>query len=138
MLSRRGFVGFASCAICAVTGFEAVEVSAQQASSGGPTRKLLSQVDGPVPGYMTMVFEATIPPGSKLPRHTHPGVESTYLLAGSLQMPVDGQLTRDLTAGDAFQVPATTPHGGGVATTEQTRLLITYIVEKDKPLTSPA
>ena len=42
-----------------------------------------------------------------------------------------------LKAGDAFQVSANTPHAGGKAGTAKTRLIITYVVEKGKPLASP-
>src|SRR4051794_26085711 len=52
MLTRRGFAGVASCAICGIEGFLAADASAQGAqavTSGGVTRKLLSQIDGPVP-----------------------------------------------------------------------------------------
>jgi hypothetical protein len=41
-------------------------------------------------------------------------------------------------AGDAFQVPPNTPHAGGKAGIAKTRVLITYVVEKGKPLASPA
>src|SRR5690242_15891174 len=63
MLTRRGFVGFVSCAVCAATGFAATEASAQgtpAATTPGVTRKILSQVDGPTPGYVTISVEAEI------------------------------------------------------------------------------
>jgi quercetin dioxygenase-like cupin family protein len=41
-------------------------------------------------------------------------------------------------AGDALQVPAETPHAGGKPGEAKTRVLITYVVEKGKPLASPA
>jgi len=41
-------------------------------------------------------------------------------------------------AGDAFQIPAETPHAGGKPGDAKSRLLITYVVEKGKPLASPA
>ena len=43
-----------------------------------------------------------------------------------------------LKAGDGFQIPPNTPHAGGKPGDARTRVLITYIVEKDKPLASPA
>ena len=58
MLTRRGF---ASCALCAITGFIATEASAQgtpPAAAGGVTRKILSQTDGPAAGYETVLVEA--------------------------------------------------------------------------------
>ena len=66
MLTRRDFAGIASCAICAVTGFIATDASAQgtpPAATPGVTRKILSQTDGPTPGYVTIIVEAEIEAG---------------------------------------------------------------------------
>ncbi len=141
MLTRRGFAGFASCAICGITEFVATAASAQGSpppATGGFTRKILSQTDGPVPGYVTVLVEATIEAGVPVGRHTHPGIESAYVLEGGFELPIQGQATRTIKAGDAFQVPADTPHAGGKAGTAKSRILITYVVEKGKPLASPA
>ena len=141
MLTRRGFAGFASCALCGITEFIATEASAQgaqPATTGGVTRKILSQTDGPVPGYVTLLVEATIEAGVPVGRHTHPGIESAYFLEGGFELPIQGQATRTVKAGDAVQIPAETPHAGGKAGDAKTRVLITYVVEKGKPLASPA
>jgi quercetin dioxygenase-like cupin family protein len=137
MLTRRGF---ASCAICAITGFIATEASAQgaaPAAAGGVTRKLLSKTDGPAAGYETLLMEATIEPGVVVGRHTHPGIESAFVMEGGFELPVQGQETRTLKPGDGFQIPPNTPHAGGKAGTAKSVLLITYVVEKGKPLASP-
>ncbi len=142
MLTRRGFAGFASCAICAVTGFVATDASAAEgapAVTPGVTRKILSQMDGPTPGYVTLVAEVEIGPGIAAARHTHPGIETIYVLeAGGGDLPIQGQPTRTLNVGDAIQIPAETPHAGGKPGDKKTRLLISYVVEKGKPLVSPA
>jgi quercetin dioxygenase-like cupin family protein len=140
MLTRRGFAGFASCAICGITEFIAAEASAQTApaASAGVTRKILSQTDGPAPGYVTLLVEATIEPGVAVGRHTHPGIESAYVLEGGFELPIQGQPTRTVKAGDGFQIPAETPHAGGKPSDTKSRILITYVVEKGKPLASPA
>ncbi len=141
MLTRRGFAGFASCALCGITGFVATQVNAQGTApppSGGVARKILSQTDGPMPGYVTLLVEATIEPGVAVGRHTHPGIESAYVLEGGFELPIQGQATRMLKAGDGFQIPPVTPHAGGKPGEARTRILITYVVEKDKPLASPA
>jgi quercetin dioxygenase-like cupin family protein len=138
MLTRRGF---ASCAVCAVTGFIATDASAQgapPAATSGVTRKILSQLDGPVPGYVTINVEAEIEAGATVARHTHPGIESGYIIEGSLELPIEGQATKALKPGDAFQVPPGTPHAGGKPSDKKTRIAITYVVEKGKPLASPA
>src|SRR5262249_24324438 len=109
MLTRRGF---ASCALCALTGFIATEAAAQgapAATTGGVTRNILSQTDGPTPGYVTVLVEAVIEAGVPVGRHTHPGIESAYVLEGGFELPIEGQPTRMLKAGDGFQIPPNTP-----------------------------
>jgi len=141
MLTRRAFTGFVSCAICALTAeLSATEAAAQTptAPTSGVTRKILSQMDGPAPGYVTVLVEATIEPGVAVGRHTHPGIESAYVLEGGFELPVQGQPTRTIKAGDGFQIPPDTPHAGGKPGDVKSRVLITYIVEKGKPLASPA
>jgi quercetin dioxygenase-like cupin family protein len=141
MLTRREFGVFASCAICGLTEFVAAQASAQgppPAATTGVTRKILSQTDGPTPGYVTLLVEATIEAGVAVGRHTHPGIESAYVLEGGFELPIQGQPTRTIKAGDGFQIPPETPHGGGKAGDAKSRILITYVVEKAKPLASPA
>ncbi|MGZ3330117.1 MAG: cupin domain-containing protein, partial [Xanthobacteraceae bacterium] len=94
--------------------------------------------DGPAPGYVTLLVEATIEPGVAVGRHTHPGIESAYVMEGGFELPIQGQPTRMLKAGDAFQIPPETPHAGGKAGDAKSRILITYVVEKGKPLATPA
>jgi quercetin dioxygenase-like cupin family protein len=94
--------------------------------------------DGPMPGYVTVLVEAIIEPGVPLGRHTHPGIESAYVLEGGFELPIQGQPTRTLKVGDAFQIPPETPHAGGKPGDAKSRILITYVVEKGKPLASPA
>src|SRR5262249_27177758 len=140
MLTRRGFAGFASCVICGITEFIATEAfaqGAQPAPSGGVTRNILSQSDGPSPGYTTVLVEAIIEAGVKVGRHTHPGIESAYVLEGGFEVPIEGQPTRNIKVGDGFQIPPNTPHAGGAAVPTKSRLIITYVVEKGRPLASP-
>ncbi len=104
MLTRRGFAGFASCALCGIAEFIATEASAQgapPAASGGVSRKILSQMDGPAPGYVTLLVEATIEKGASVGRHTHPGIESAHVLEGGLELPIQGQPTRTLKPGES-------------------------------------
>ena len=96
-----------------------------------------SKTDGPA-GYETVLVEAEIEAGVAVGRHTHPGIELAYVLEGGFELPIQGMETRMLKTGDAFQVPPNTPHAGGKAGTAKTRVLITYVVEKGKPLASPA
>jgi quercetin dioxygenase-like cupin family protein len=141
MLTRRGFAGVASCAICAVTGFMATDASAQgaqPAATPGVSRKILSQSDGPAPGYVTLLVAIEIEAGVTIGRHTHPGIESAYFLEGGFDLPIEGQPTRAYKPGDGVVIPAGTPHAGGKNGDVKTKILSTYIVEKGKPLASPA
>src|ERR1700675_3294356 len=49
-------------------------------------------------------------PGTLVARHTHPGIESGYVVSGGLELPIEGQPTRMLKPGDGFHVPVATPH----------------------------
>jgi len=141
MLTRRGFTGVAGCALCGLAEFVATGAAAQgapPATTPGVTRKILSQTDGPVPGYVTLLVEAEIEAGVNVGRHTHPGIESAYVLEGGFELPIEGQATRTLKPGDGFQIPPSTPHAGGKPGSAKTKVLITYVVEKGKPLASPA
>src|SRR5437016_13248304 len=97
MLTRREFAGIASCAICGITAFVAAQASAQgapPAATTGVTRKILSQMDGPVPGYVTLLVEATIESGVAVGRHTPPGIQSAYVVEGGCELAREGQPTR--------------------------------------------
>jgi quercetin dioxygenase-like cupin family protein len=140
MLTRRGFTGVAGCAICGLAELAATGASAQTAppaTTPGVTRKILAQIDGPMPGYVTIIAEAEIEAGVTVARHKHPGIESAYILEGGFDLPIEGQPTRAYKAGDGFQVPAETPHAGAKVE-NKSRLVVTYVVEKGKPLASPA
>jgi quercetin dioxygenase-like cupin family protein len=79
----------------------------------------------------------TLERGVTLVRHTHPGIESTYVPeGGGFDLPIEGQPTRTVRAGDAIQIPPGIPHGGGKTGDVRTRLLINYM-EKGKPLVNP-
>jgi quercetin dioxygenase-like cupin family protein len=141
MLTRREFTGVASCVLCGLTELIAAEAAGQTsppATTPGVTRKILSQTDGPVPGYVTILVEAMIEPGVSVARHKHPGIESAYVMEGGFELPIQGQETRTIKAGDGFQIPPETPHAGGKPGDAKSRILITYVVEKGKPIASPA
>jgi quercetin dioxygenase-like cupin family protein len=142
MLTRRDFANVASCALCSLTGFIATDASAQTppATGGTPgvTRKVLSQTDGPTAGYVTLVVDIEIEPGVMIGRHTHPGIESAYMLDGGFDLPIEGQPTVAFKPGMGVVVPANTPHAGGKNGDKKTHIVSTYIVEKGKPLASPA
>jgi quercetin dioxygenase-like cupin family protein len=134
MLTRRGF---ATCALCAITGFAAASAEAQSAATPGLKRTILQRVDGPTPGYETIMVTVEIEPGAMVARHTHPGVESSFVIEGETELLMDGQAPRRLAAGESFQIPTGVPHGAKNGD-KPSRLSSVYVVEKGKPLASPA
>ena len=65
------------------------------------------------------------------------GIEATFVVEGGPELLVEGQPARQLQPGEAFQVPANTPHSAKNGPVK-TVLSSTFIVEKGKPLASPA
>lgn len=94
--------------------------------------------DVAAPSHQAVVVRGEIDPGASAPRHTHPGDEISYVLEGEAELLIDGEPPRVVKAGEAFVIPAGKVHGarnpGGTAL----RFVGVYVVEKDKPLASPA
>jgi quercetin dioxygenase-like cupin family protein len=135
MLTRRGF---AACALCAVSGFVATAAEAQTGTTTpGLKRTILQRTDGPAPGYETVIALVEIEAGTTVARHTHPGIESAFIVEGKYELLIDGQPSRIVSAGQGFQVPAGAPHSAKNGD-KVVHLAVTFVVEKGKPLASPA
>jgi hypothetical protein len=96
-------------------------------------RKVLSKLDGPVPGYVTIAVEVAMDPGSSVPLHTHPGIETTYVLEGGITSTIGDTPPRPVHPGEVFQAPPGIPHNV-VNGDKPSRAAVIYVVEKDKPL----
>lgn len=131
MASRRAFI---ACAICSAVGLVATGVA--PAGAQGVQRKTLNTIDYPGDGKISILMTLEAPEGTVIPRHTHPGIESSVVMEGEVELEIQGLPTRRIVAGEGFQVPPGVPHGGRTLT--RCRMAITYVVEKDKPLSSPA
>jgi quercetin dioxygenase-like cupin family protein len=133
MTSRGNFV---LCAICAAGGVLAAQVGVS-AQAPGFTRTVLNRIEYPGDTMVTVQVLVEIDPNAVVPRHTHPGVESGYIVEGGGTFGMKGQPDHTVSVGDAFQVPYQVPHflKNGP---KKTRVLSVYVVEKDKPLASPA
>jgi quercetin dioxygenase-like cupin family protein len=101
-------------------------------------RTVLQQGDtADIAGREVVMSLAEAAPDAEIARHTHPGTELTYVLAGSGTLSIDGEPPRELKAGDSFLVPAGKPHGGK-AGPNGLKIVAVHVVEKGKPLASPA
>jgi quercetin dioxygenase-like cupin family protein len=121
----------AGFAVFALTGI----VIAQQA---GFTRTGLQTQDLSAPGRVAVQARAEFDPGVAAGRHTHPGEELGYVLEGQLELRIDGQPPRVVKAGEVFFVPAGLVHDGINIGNGKAKVLATYVVEKGKPVATPA
>src|SRR5262245_25287805 len=62
-------------------------------------------------GHFTYIMLVEVAPNATVPRHTHPGVESSYILEGELELVIDGKPPAKFKAGDSFTIPANAVHG---------------------------
>ena len=101
-------------------------------------RTVLQQADLSVPGREAVTAVAELQPGAAAGRHTHPGEEVGYVLEGTVLVEQDGKPAQTLNAGQAFLIPAGMIHNATNKGTGAARILATYIVEKGKPVATPA
>jgi quercetin dioxygenase-like cupin family protein len=100
-------------------------------------RTPLQTVDFP-PGFSSVSAIAEIAAGSCAGRHTHPGIETSYIMDGAGVLKIAGKPDQMVKAGDSFQIPANAPHDLCVGSGQSAKVLAVYVVEKGKPLATPA
>jgi quercetin dioxygenase-like cupin family protein len=111
--------------------------SAAIAQQGGIKRTPLQKVEFP-DGYNTVTGIAEIPAGGAAGRHTHPGIETGYVLEGEAELIIEGKPNLHLKAGDSYAIPAGAVHDAKVHGDKPLKVLGIYVVDKTKPLASPA
>ena len=102
----------------------------------GIKRTPLQKIDFPE-GHTTVTAIAEVPAGGASGRHSHPGIETGYVLEGELELVIDGQPPLKLKAGESYQIPAGVIHDAK-AGDKPFKVLGIYIVDKTKPLAIPA
>jgi len=85
-----------------------------------------------IPNREMVQVETVIPAGVESGWHIHPGEEVGYIIAGQVEMRVQGRATLVLKPGDGFLIPPRTPHNARDLGPETGRMLSTYIVETDQ------
>jgi quercetin dioxygenase-like cupin family protein len=97
-------------------------------------RTVLQHQPSSIPGRDIVQVLTEIPAGVESGWHTHPGEEVGYILAGTVQMMIEGKPTLTLHAGDPFLMPPGQPHNALDLGPETGRMLSTYLVDPDQPL----
>jgi quercetin dioxygenase-like cupin family protein len=87
-----------------------------------------------IPGREIVQVLTEIPAGVESGWHQHPGEEVGYILAGTVEMQIEGKTTLTLRTGDPFLMPPRTPHNATDLGPETGMMLSTYIVEVEEPL----
>ena len=118
-----------ACSIVLTVGGSAM---AQQA---GIKRTVLRSIDFPE-GYTTVTAIVELPPGTCAGRHTHPGIDSGFVIQGDLVLKVDGKPEQTLKAGDSYETQPLVPHDA--CSVSGDKLIDTWVIERGKPLSSPA
>jgi quercetin dioxygenase-like cupin family protein len=109
---------------------------AQDALAGSLMRREVQRAPLSIPGREVVQVLTEIPTGVASGWHTHPGEEVGYILAGDVEMMVQGRATVVLRAGDGFVIPPNTPHNARDIGPETGRMLSTYIVQTGGPLST--
>ena len=130
---------FAALAMLATIGGAAAQQQLPAMTQQTPTikRTPLQKFDVPGTNYETVIGMAEVAPGVSIGRHTHPGPESGFMLDGEMLLMVVGQPDKTVKTGESYQVPAGTIHDAK-AGPKGAKVIATYVVEKGKPLATPA
>ncbi|HUQ27055.1 MAG TPA: cupin domain-containing protein [Usitatibacter sp.] len=100
-------------------------------------RTLLQRFDI-APDREVILGMAEVPPGLAAGRHTHFGTETGYVAEGSVSLEIEGETPKLLKAGDSYVIPVGKIHDAKTVGDKPVRVIATYIVEKGKPLATPA
>jgi quercetin dioxygenase-like cupin family protein len=108
-----------------------------QQKAPGAKRTVLEKHDLSVPGYEGVLVRTELAPGAREAKHTHPGDFMAYVVEGTITLNQEGQPTVQRSAGEVFFVPAGRVHSASNDGTTPVKLLVSFFVEKGKPLAAP-
>lgn len=102
-----------------------------------PTRTILQQTDVPGGNFTVILALTDLAPNMVAARHTHPGVEISYVLEGEGDFVIDGKGTMHVKAGQSFRLESGVKHsvknGAG-----NMKILAVYTIPKGAALATPA
>src|ERR1700724_1385591 len=101
-------------------------------------RTVVNRGDVSVPGREAVIANVEITPGGSAGRHTHPGDEISYVVAGEGEILMEGKPPLKVKPGDGLIIPGGTKHDAHNTGAQPLRLVGVYVVEKGKPLATPA
>ena len=114
---------------------------AQESDAGGivgikwTELQMVALVDSP--GKHEILGIADIAPGATAEMHIHEDYEVGYVLEGEFLLKTRGEPDRTIRAGESFRISPKTAHAATNTGTGPMKVLVTYIVDIDKPLAEP-
>ena len=109
---------------------------------GAQTRKdqmtILGTSDLSAPGRQAITAIDLLEPGSATGWHTHLGEMVGYVTDGAVVIERRGNPPLEVQAGQSFVIPAGIAHNSRNTGATSARMFVTFIVEKDTPLSAPA
>lgn len=117
----------------------ALAATVMSASAQTPSpikRTVLQEIEHPN-GYIMSMVIVEIPANFSVQPHTHPGAEVAYVMEGEATITIAGKAPVTVRAGDSLLFPANVVHHGKTGPAG-VKLLNTYVLEKGKPISSPA
>ena len=101
-----------------------------------PKRTILQETDAPGSNYRVVLVVTDIAPKMLVARHTHPGVEISYVLEGECDFNIEGIGIKHLKAGESFRLESSVRHsvqnGNGT-----TKILAVYTIPKGVDMATP-
>jgi quercetin dioxygenase-like cupin family protein len=106
----------------------------QIGAQNGIKRTDLQRNDLSIDGREAVQAKIDFEPHTAFGKHFHPGEEIIYVLEGSLEYEVEGELPVTLKAGEVLFIPAGKIHSAKNNSNAKASELATYVVEKGKPI----
>lgn len=116
----------------------ALAIAVPALAQTGVDRKPLLTADLPITGFQTVQAQVTIAPGGREGRHVHAGALVTHVAAGEMTLELKDKPTKVIKAGESVLIEAGQVHEGVNKGSVPLVMIGTFVVPKDKPLTTPA
>lgn len=113
-------------------------IGALLAQHPGIQRTVVHKGDVSVPGREAVIARVELAPGASAGRHTHPGDEISYVLEGEGEILREGQPPQKIKGGDGFVIVGGVKHDAHNTGSQPLKLVGVYVIDKGKPLATPA
>lgn len=100
---------------------------------GNIKRTLLEKTEFPN-GYIMNTSIIEVPAGTSASPHTHPGIETGYVIGGEFYLCREGQPDSHQPIGSSYTVPADVVHYARVPGPDPLKVLCFFVVNNTKPL----